>query len=165
MTRACKPKIKVEGSNEGPAPAGPSVQPTRKYIKFNAHARDEFLRHLQEGKTKSAASDLVGISRVTIYQYRQDHPEYEEQVHAAEIRVVEAVEDALYAQALKGNVKAQEIVLYNRAPERWADRGKREVKEEPPQGPADPLPSVLQVLDDHPEAKKDLIKRMELMSE
>lgn len=165
MTQARKSKAKTKAPDEISASAGPGVPSARKFIKFNASAREAFLKHLQAGKTKTEASEAIGIDRTTTYQYRTAHPEFEEQVRAAEIRVVEAVEDALYAQALKGNVKAQEIVLYNRASDRWADKGKREAKEESPPMPVDSLSAVLAVLDDHPDAKRELIRRMELMSE
>lgn len=139
--------------------------PPRRFIKFNSRVREQYLQHLRDGKTKSEAAELVGVSRVTVYQYRQANQDFEDLVREAEIGVIEAVEDSLYKQARAGNVKAIELVLYNRAPDRWSDKGRRSTAEEPPRGPADPLPHLLQVLDAYPEAKAALVKRMELMSQ
>ncbi len=166
MTRSSVSKTKktVKKSIAEPAADIPTVPPSRRFIKFNASAREEFLRKLRSGMTKTEASESIGVDRTTTYQYRIAHPEFEELVRDAERSAIEQVEDALYKQAKAGNIRAIEVVLYNRAADRWADKGRREAKEPAPVQ-ADPLTAVLSVLDDHPDAKRDLIRRMELMSE
>ena len=56
---------------------------------------------------------------------------FRDAVDQAEMDANECVEDALFAAAVGGNVTAQQVWLYNRAPERWKDRRNIRVGGEP----------------------------------
>ncbi|OPX65845.1 MAG: hypothetical protein A4E30_00165 [Methanomassiliicoccales archaeon PtaB.Bin215] len=137
----------------------------RKFRKFGQLARDEYLKAIREkGLSLRKAAEAVGIHRDTIYAYRMANPDYEIELQKARMSAIEFVEDALYEEASRGNVRAIEFYLCNRAPDRWADRRSVECKAEVEAVKVDPLPAVLEVLDAHPDAKADLIKRIEMVS-
>jgi hypothetical protein len=50
------------------------------------------------------------------------NPKFVEEVALAEYDSNELIEQAMFNTALKGNVTAQQVILYNRMPERWRDR-------------------------------------------
>lgn len=81
-----------------------------------------YVRLLRAGWLRGAAAREVGVDRTTIWRWRKADPEFDRACQEAEAAAVEAVEDALYRAALDGNVTAIQVILYNRAPERWADR-------------------------------------------
>ena len=56
------------------------------------------------------------------------------------------VEDALYQAAISGNVRAIEIWLYNRSPEKWADRRQSKVEMTGKEG--EPLTIKVELMDD-----------------
>lgn len=88
-----------------------------------------YVRLLRAGWQKGAAAREVGVDRTTIWRWRKTDAEFNAACEEAEAAAIEAVEDALYRAALQGNVTAIQVILYNRAPDRWADR--RSVKPEP----------------------------------
>lgn len=89
---------------------------------FGALERRRFLRELEQGATRTAACSEVGVTFATVRRIiREDH-EFAQDVADAEAIKVEAVEQALFATALKGNVEAQKFYLTNRAREEWANR-------------------------------------------
>lgn len=98
---------------------------TVKPYKFTAQKKAKFLDLIRKGQRRGAAARAVGVTRHTIAIYMREDPEFRGEVDDAEMEANEVVEDALYKAATKGgNVVAQQVWLYNRSPDRWADRRK-----------------------------------------
>jgi hypothetical protein len=94
----------------------------RKPYKFTAKKRDEYLELLRAGQRRGAAAHAVGVTRQTVSQYKKRDLEFAALCDDAEMDANEEVEDALFQAALSGNVTAVQVWLYNRWPDRWADR-------------------------------------------
>lgn len=90
--------------------------------KFDQARKDEFLKLLAKGVSRSNACKKVGIHRSTFNAHYKKYPRFREQVLQAEMDANELVEQALFKAALDGNVTAQQVWLYNRCPDRWRDR-------------------------------------------
>jgi len=75
---------------------------------------------------RSAALAEVGITRQTLSAHIKDDPALADALDEAEMdqasKKNEIVEDALFDAAESGNVTAIQVYLYNRVPERWADK-------------------------------------------
>lgn len=95
--------------------------PTRPY-KFTAAKKEAYLEALRRGSLRGAAAKAVGVTRWTILHHARQDPEFAKAIEDAEMSLVQVVEDALYKAAVEGNVTAQQVILYNRAPDRWRDR-------------------------------------------
>jgi hypothetical protein len=95
------------------------------FKKFDGTRITKYLKLLEEGKTRKAAAVGVGCSALLIREYRKRDPEFARQEEAAIEKGCDAktdeVEDALHAAALKGNVTAIQVWLYNRRPSMWKD--------------------------------------------
>ncbi len=90
-----------------------------KNVKFNRSTRKKYLDLLRQGVRRGAAAEQVGVTRQTVFIYKQKHPEFAEEERQAEIDACEIIEDALFQAAQAGNVRAIETWLFNRCPERW----------------------------------------------
>ena len=90
-------------------------------VKFDADRRAAFLDYLRKGIRRSHACTKVGISRVTFNKWFKDNKKFAEEVLQAEMDANELIEQALFKTALKGNVTAQQVWLYNRNPGSWQD--------------------------------------------
>jgi hypothetical protein len=91
--------------------------------KFTLRRQAEYLRLISEdGLGRCAAAHAVGISDRQVRHHAESHPEFVESRDLAEMEKHEKVADALFQTALAGNVVAQQVYLYNRCPEMWADR-------------------------------------------
>jgi hypothetical protein len=99
---------------------------------FTADMKRLYIDLLRKGQRRFAAAKSLGISPRTISKHIRRYPQFASAVLLAEVVACDKVENALYKQALKGNVKAIEIWLYNRSPDRWAD--KRSVEHTGPGG-------------------------------
>lgn len=88
--------------------------------RFNKSTRSQYLQNLRSGMRRGAAAKAVGITRETVYHHRKKHPEFAEEERQAEIEACELVEDKLYSMAIKGNIRAIEMWLSKRSPERWS---------------------------------------------
>lgn len=86
-----------------------------------AHARS-YLQHLEAGQTRGFAAQAAGLSRFQLCRYRRLHPWFRTAEDDVLTTTIEAVEDALYVQAVSGNVGAAIFWLKNRAPDKWQDR-------------------------------------------
>lgn len=93
-----------------------------KPYKLTDKKKELYLDALRRGLRRGAAAESIGMKRWAIRRAAIADPEFAAAIEAAELDAVEAVEDALYDAALSGNVVAIQVVLYNRAPGRWADR-------------------------------------------
>ena len=96
--------------------------------KFDDNKKEELLQALRDGSRRTAACESVGISRQTFYDALKDNPDFHEKVNQAERDANELVEDALFQAAQAGNVTACQVWLYNRSPDRWADKRQAEHK-------------------------------------
>lgn len=63
------------------------------------------------GNNVSDACKAVGISRKTFYQWKEEHPEWAEQINEGIEVKLDNVESALYKAALEGNVSACIFIL------------------------------------------------------
>src|SRR5687768_14396747 len=94
----------------------------RTFRKLSADTIEAYLDLLREGKRRGQAAREVGVHRSTIADYRRLSDEFATEERDAERDAIEQVEESLFQTALAGNVTAIQVFLYNRAPERWADR-------------------------------------------
>ena len=90
--------------------------------KFDAARQQVFLEALRKGHGRSKSCGKAGITRQTFRRHYDQNPEFQAAVIEAETDLNELVESSLLNSALKGNVTAQQVWLYNRAPSRWADK-------------------------------------------
>lgn len=91
-------------------------------VKFDTLKKEKYLELLAAGGRRYASAQAVGVCYETIRNYRIDNPDYDKLVSLAEMQANDMVEDALFQQALKGNVTACLAWLYSRCPDRWQDR-------------------------------------------
>lgn len=94
----------------------------RKPYKFDAKKKAEYLEKLRAGVRRGKAAEAVGLTRQLISVTVRRDPKFAADVDQAELDACELVEDALFREALKGNVTAIQVYLYNRWPERWKDQ-------------------------------------------
>lgn len=78
---------------------------------FTPSKQDEFLAHLRAGMRRGAAAETMKISRQTVLNFIDDHPDFEKRVLDAELEATEHVEEALYQAAISGNVAACRVWL------------------------------------------------------
>jgi hypothetical protein len=90
--------------------------------KFDAARREIFLDLLRKGIRRTQACKKAGISRPTFNKCMNNNKKFAAEVAQAETDANELVEQAMFNSALKGNVTAQQVWLYNRDPERWSDK-------------------------------------------
>ena len=90
--------------------------------KFDAARREIFLDLLRKGVRRTQACKKAGISRPTFNKYMNNNKKFAAEVAQAETDANELVEQAMFSSALKGNVTAQQVWLYNRDPDRWSDK-------------------------------------------
>jgi hypothetical protein len=95
---------------------------TKRREKFDATRKEEFLALLAKGIRPSNAAKKVGIDRRTYQNHINKYPKFAEACTRAEMDANELIEQSLFNSALKGNVTAQQVWLYNRDPERWQDK-------------------------------------------
>ena len=119
-----KVKPKTSEGKKGKEKANPWV---RKPYKFTAKKKKQFLKLVkEEGMKRTNAIQEVGISRATLAAHLQVESDFKEALEQAEMDQEknhnEKVEDALFDAAESGNVTAIQVYLYNRVPERWADK-------------------------------------------
>jgi hypothetical protein len=97
-------------------------------LKLTSVRKEQFLELLQQGHTISSAALAVGLSTECIRKHRKKDPEFGLSVEVARECQLQVVEDALYAAAIAGNVRAQIFYLVNRSKhlppeERWYSIG------------------------------------------
>lgn len=93
-----------------------------KGYKCTAKKKAEYCDKLRLGFRRGRAAEAVGLARSTIARALRADPEFIAAVDLAEIEACEPVEDVLYQLAMKGNIVAIQIWLYNRNPDRWRDQ-------------------------------------------
>ena len=81
-----------------------------------------FLKNLEGGVSVLKASKAADIDYKTIWRWRKDSKEFNNEVTAILDSRIMIVEDALFLSAVKGNLGAQIFWLKNRAKDRWKDK-------------------------------------------
>jgi hypothetical protein len=90
--------------------------------------KEYFLRSLDNGVSITEASEAAGITRVTIWLWRRDDEEFNNEVNSVLDSRVQTVEDALYINATaKNNIVAQIFFLKNRSKGRWKDKTEADI--------------------------------------
>jgi predicted DNA-binding protein (UPF0251 family) len=122
-----KPKKKAKSKAKAKTAKQEGNPWLRKPYKFSAKKKKEFLRLVkEEGMKRTNAIQEVGITRCTLADHLQKEPHFRDALEQAEMDQEknhnEKVEDALFDAAESGNVTAIQVYLYNRVPERWADK-------------------------------------------
>ena len=97
-------------------------------VKFGTDKKEAFLELLRQGGRRGASAVAIGISRETVRLYMKENEEFAVAVSQAEMDANELVEDALFMAATAGNTTAMQVWLYNRDPDRWADRRRHELE-------------------------------------
>ena len=94
----------------------------KRISKFSDVRKKAYLEKLTKGKRRGQAAKEVGISYPVIWKRMKEDAEFAKEVDEAEMLANEEVENALYQAAVSGNVTACQVWLYNRAPDKWADK-------------------------------------------
>lgn len=81
---------------------------------------DKFLERIREGCGQLNAAIEVGWTPAGLRQRMKD-PEFFDLVQMSEERSLEDVEEVLHRKAKDGNIRALQMVLYNRRGHRWKD--------------------------------------------
>lgn len=76
----------------------------------------------RDGMTEQEIAKSLGISRSTLYRWKEEHPELAKALRRGKEAVDYQVEGALLQTALGGNTTAQLFWLRNRRPDKWKDR-------------------------------------------
>lgn len=95
-------------------------------VKFGTIKKERYLKLLREGGRRGASAKTIGIHRETVRAHMKADKDFAKAVNQAETEAHELIEDALFQAALAGNVTAQQVYLYNRMPDKWADRRRLE---------------------------------------
>lgn len=90
--------------------------------KFDEVKKTYYIRLIRQGFRRYRAAEMVGLSYGTIARHMDREPDFARAVSEAEAAKIDEVEEALYETAIAGNVTAQQVVLYNRRSEAWADQ-------------------------------------------
>jgi len=90
--------------------------------KFTKRKQNQYLALRSQGIGPWKAAEEVGMSRVGIWQFAQDHPDFKAAEEAACETATDDVVNALWESAASGNVRACEYWLNNRRPDEWKDK-------------------------------------------
>lgn len=101
-----------------PAPRVARGLPTR----FDELRRASYVQMIRMGARRVKAAELIGVSYTTVRYHLERDEAFRAEVETAEEARIDEVEEALYAAAINGNVAAQQVVLYNRRSQDWADQ-------------------------------------------
>jgi len=80
----------------------------------------DFIQGLaRDGLTDEQIATRIGITRVSLWRWRNKHPELAKACREGKDVADCKVESALYKNAIEGNVTAQIFWLKNRKPDKW----------------------------------------------
>lgn len=96
--------------------------------KFDDLKKATYVRLIRQGVRRVRAAEYVGVTYATVMEHFQRFPEFLADVNEAEMARVDEVEEALFESAIQGNVIAQQVVLYNRRSDEWADQRMRNAR-------------------------------------
>lgn len=83
---------------------------------------EAILESLRNGAYIVNACNAAGIARGTLHKWRKENEILDKIIEEAKRGRIEIVEDALFKQAISGNITAQIFFLKNRAADKWKDR-------------------------------------------
>lgn len=98
--------------------------------KFTETRKAAYLELLRKGGRRVKSAKAVGVGYDTVSREMGLDPAFVEAIDQAEMDANQIVEDALFQAAKKGNVVACQVWLYNRMPDRWADKRNLNMKAE-----------------------------------
>ena len=75
-----------------------------------------------QGLTLGQIATSLGISHQTMNARRKEYFEFSEAIKRGQVKGIGKITNALFENAMGGNVTAQIFYLKNRAPEEWKDR-------------------------------------------
>ncbi len=75
-----------------------------------------------QGLTIKQIARALGIHYDTLYVKKRDNPELDLAIKTGRAKGIASVSNALFQNAMQGNVTAQIFYLKNRAPDEWKDR-------------------------------------------
>ena len=102
----------------------------------------------------TAASQVAGISRSTVYKRRDRSKGFAAAMHEAEGEALDAIELAVHRAALEGDMQTARWLLARRRPEKWGDRSKVEMSG--PDGGPIPVESTVHTPD--PETWAEILR-------
>lgn len=97
-------------------------------LKFTQKRKKQFLEMLGNGNTIASICEGLGLTTSAYRKHRLTDPEFAQEVDEVKSLRTHLVEDALYVNALGGNVTAQIFYLVNRRPEDWQSVNKVEAQ-------------------------------------
>jgi len=106
------------GKNGKPKPRPP--------YKFDDIKKAAYFESLRNGLGRMAAARSVGCTPEWMERLMRRDPEFKRSISQAELEANQKIENALFNAAESGNVVAMQVWLYNRMPDRWADRRRME---------------------------------------
>lgn len=90
--------------------------------RFGERKKEKFIEYMLDGMRPMLAAQAVNISWSTVKKHIQDDENFRNRVYEAEMTNNEKVEDALFQAAISQNVRAIEIWLERRDPDRWGSK-------------------------------------------
>lgn len=91
--------------------------------------KETFLTSLDNGASIKKSCNAAGITEMTIWRWRKRSKDFESQILTILDSRTQTVEDALFVNAVKGNVIAQIFWLKNRGKDRWKDKFEHDIEE------------------------------------
>lgn len=90
---------------------------------------DAVVEYLGQGHSIMAFAGEIGVTRQTVHNWMNAHPEFFDAVKVGQAKAVQVWEKALLTVALEGggNATAAIFGLKNRAPEDWRDKTEQEI--------------------------------------
>ena len=76
----------------------------------------------RDGLIDEQIAHNIGISKATLYDWKNKHPDFLEAIKSSKEVADFEVESALYNKACSGDVTAQIFWLKNRKPDKWRDK-------------------------------------------
>lgn len=96
--------------------------------KFSLERQRQYLDAIARGTGRSDAAKLVGVTRQTVKNLRDQDPDFAAAEDEAEQLCCDLVEESLFESARSGNIEAIKVWLFNRAPGRWQPIQKLQVQ-------------------------------------
>ncbi len=89
---------------------------------FDEPKRRAYLEMLRKGFGRYKAQDFIGSDRRAVRYYLEIHPEFRDEILAAEEEASEPVENVLYQRAIDGEPWAVKMWLQGRMYQRWGEK-------------------------------------------
>lgn len=76
----------------------------------------------RDGLTDEQIAQNMGINPTTLYEWKKKYPEISKSLKRSKDVADRQVENALFENAISGNITAQIFWLKNRKPDKWRDK-------------------------------------------